>query len=108
MSIAAAIQKATGFVAGHDFSVQDHGKGPFLAVWPERLGARPSDAQIASWLAAYKAGEPAREGQTLLGEILSDYLSANIVQQEFGDNTRLLAVKAKIAAWKPTHPGVTP
>jgi hypothetical protein len=109
MSIAAAIQMATGRIAGDDFSVQDDGKGPYLAKWnAATLGARPSDAQINSWLATYNAGAEAREGMALVRQIAQEYLIATIVNQEFGDNARLLAVKAKLASWKAAHPGIIP
>lgn len=109
MSIAAAIALGTGLTAGEDFHVQDHGAGPFLAIWDTaKLGPRPTQSQIDAWLVTWNATATKRDGQATIKRIADEYIQAFIINQEFGDNTRLLAVKAKIAAWKTAHPGVVP
>lgn len=110
MSMARAIGEATGLVAGDDFTVRDNldGRGPFLDVWRSLVVSRPTDVQIATWLSAYNAQLNKRLAVGAMRDVADEYLLAFIINQEFNDNTRLIAVRVKIAAWKAAHPGVVP
>jgi len=105
--IANAIALGTGLSAD-DFIVEDHGAGPFLAVWVVgKLGPRPSDAQIESWLATYNAdtNRPKREA---LRQELTPLMNAFTLAQMVGTASAIQAAKAKIDAIKNKYPGIDP
>jgi hypothetical protein len=108
MSLAHAIEAATGLVNGKDFRCQDDGAGPYIAYWNPANGPAPTPAQQAAYLSTFAATSDKRDGQEKLKQIAQEYLIAFIVNREFADNTRLQAVVAKINAWKAAHPGVIP
>lgn len=93
-----------------DYVVRDDGAGPFIAYWDAvALGvAMPTEAQVLTFKATYDAGQPKRDGAATLLAISQEWCIAQMVNAQFGDNTRLLAVNAKITAWKNAHPGVVP
>jgi hypothetical protein len=93
-----------------DYEVRESGDGPVIAFWDAvAMGAaQPSEAQVLALKATYDADAPKRVGLSKLQEFAMEFLIAFIVNQRFGDNTRLLAVNAKIDAWKAAHPGVIP
>jgi hypothetical protein len=108
MSMARAIAEATGLDPSKDFEVRNEGAGPFLYAWRSQSVPRPTAAQIAEYIAAYADILPKRQAEVALREFAIEYLIAFIVNREFGDNTRMARVQAKINAWKAAHPGIVP
>jgi hypothetical protein len=112
MSLAHAIEAATGLVNGKDFRCQDDGAGPYIAYWNPANGPAPTPAQQAAYLSTFATTSDKRDGQEKLKQIAQEYLIAFIISREFseiaGSGDRLAAIKAKITAWKNAHPGVLP
>ena len=88
--------------------IQDAGEQRVTSWNDTKLGAAPTQVTIDQALVTYVSKSNKRDGLTQLQAIAMEFLIAFIVNQRFADNTRLVAVNAKIDAWKSAHPGAIP
>lgn len=100
MSLADAIAAGTGLDPTTDFEIRDDGDGPFLARWDESKAPRPTDDEIAGYVAAYEKAAPERELRAKVRAKMFDYLEALVYQNELADTSKLEAVQTDLALAK--------
>lgn len=106
MSLADAIAAATGLDPARDFDVRDIGDGPFLAAWFSKDVPEPTAQDLDAWTLAYEAGSASRAKLATLRSKALDYVVAIMAQQELGDDSKLIEIKADIATRIGTAPTI--
>lgn len=103
MTLALAIQAATGLEPGKDYLCQDDGDGVFLAKWITKAVPPPTQEQLDQYLAVYNdpvasaKREAEREKDRVLRSRAMEYLVGLMYQQELADAAKITALKTDIA-----------